>query len=138
MNRNKPRDISPLKDQSQTPSAHETEPKADALVDDERLFYMANLSPNCTGLPFVLWISSKSGATHDVRVWISQGPKYGPSEMISVAIRPEINVVGGGRIEDHDLDLLRSWIKINYDVIVGYWEGEIEYTERAIAALKSL
>jgi len=27
---------------------------------------------------------------------------------------------------------------LNYDVIVQYWDGEIEYTEDAIAALKAI
>jgi hypothetical protein len=35
-----------------------------------------------------------------------------------------------------DLALLKKWIELNYDVIVKYWDGEIEYTEDAIAALK--
>jgi hypothetical protein len=35
----------------------------------------ANLSPKRTGLPFVVWISPKAGAAHDVRVTVSKGPK---------------------------------------------------------------
>ena len=46
---------------------------------------MANLSPRPTGLPFVVWISPKGGATHDV--------------LISVALRPEVRVVGGGKVD---------------------------------------
>ncbi len=38
----------------------------------------------------------------------------------------------------HDLALLKQWIEINLDVIVKYWDGEIEYTEDAIAALKPI
>jgi hypothetical protein len=39
----------------------------------EGLFEMANLSPKRTGLPFVVWISPKAGAPHDVRVKVSKG-----------------------------------------------------------------
>jgi hypothetical protein len=46
---------------------------------------MANLSPRRTGLPFVVWISPKGGATHDV--------------LISVAFRPEVHVVDGGQAD---------------------------------------
>jgi len=35
-----------------------------------------------------------------------------------------------------DLALLRKWLALNQDVILKYWDGEIEYTEDAIAALK--
>ena len=106
--------------------------------EGEALFEMANLSPKRTGLPFVVWISQKAGAQHDVRVKISKGPKVHPSEWISVAVRPDVRVVGGGKMSAHDLDLLRKWIDLNRDVIMKYWDGEIEYTEDAIAALKAI
>ncbi len=106
--------------------------------EGEGLFEMANLSPKRTGLPFVVWISPKAGASHDVRVKISRGPKVHPSEFITVAVRPEVHVVGGGKLSAHELDLLRNWIELNRDVLIKYWDGDIEYTEDAIAALKPI
>ena len=37
-----------------------------------------------------------------------------------------------------DPALLKKWIEMNQDVILKYWDGEIEYTEDAIAALKPI
>jgi hypothetical protein len=102
------------------------------------LFEMANISPKRTGLPFVVWISPKAGAPHDVRVKVSKGPKVHSSELVSVAIRPDVHVVGGGEMTAHDLALLKKWVEVNHDVIVKYWDGDIEYTEDAIAALKPI
>ncbi len=107
-----------------------------AASESEGLFEMANLSPKRTGLPFVVWISPKAGAPHDVRVKVSKGPKVNTSELVWVAIRPDVRVVGGGEMSANDLALLKKWIEANYDVILKYWDGEIEYTEDAIAALK--
>jgi len=107
------------------------EPESDAF------FEMANLSPKRTGLPFVVWISPKAGAPHDVRVKVSPGPKVHGSELISVAIRPDVRVAGG-HMSAHDLALLREWVELNRDVIIKYWDGDIEYTEDAIAALKPI
>src|SRR5579872_3884911 len=104
----------------------------------EGLYEVANLSPKRTGLPFVVWISPRAGVQHDVRVKVSKGPKVHPAELISVAIRPDVQVVGGGKVTAHDLDLLKRWVKLNQDVIIKYWDGEIEYTEDAIAALKPI
>jgi hypothetical protein len=109
-----------------------------AEPQSEGLFEMANLSPRRTGLPFVVWISPKAGAPHDVRVKVSKGPKVHPSELISVALRPDVHVVGGGKMSADDLSLLKKWIEVNHDVILKYWDGEIEYTEDAIAALKPI
>jgi len=108
------------------------EPQSDGL------FEMANISPKRTGLPFVVWISPKAGAPHDVRVKVSKGPKVHSSELVSVAIRPDVHLVSGGKMTAHDLDLLRKWVGLNHDVIVKYWDGDIEYTEDAIAALKPI
>jgi DNA polymerase II small subunit/DNA polymerase delta subunit B len=105
--------------------------------DEEDFFEMANLSPKDTGLPFVVWISSKGGAQHDVRVKVSRGPKATPSDLVSVALRPDIHVVSG-TLSGNELKLLQQWIKLNWDVIVAYWEGEIEYTKDALAALKPI
>jgi hypothetical protein len=107
-----------------------------ATPESEGLFEMANLSPKRTGLPFVVWISPKAGAPHDVRVKVSMGPKVNPAELISVAIRPDVHVVAGGNISTQHLALLKKWVALNQDVLVKYWDGEIEYTEDAIAALK--
>jgi hypothetical protein len=104
----------------------------------EGLFETANLSPKRTGLPFVVWISPKAGAPHDVRVKVSKGPKVHPEELISVAIRPDVHVVGAGNMTAQDFALLKRWVELNQDVIVKYWNGEIEYTEDAIAALKPI
>ena len=109
-----------------------------AVLPEEDIFFdMSNLSRKRTGLPFVVWISPSMGAPHDVRVKVSQGPKVLPSELVSVAIRPEIRVVGGS-LDASSLKLLRQWVELNYDAIVGYWDGEIESTEDAIAAMRPI
>jgi len=104
--------------------------------DSEAPFEMANLFSKHTGLPFVVWISYKGGAQHDVRVKVSPGPKALPSEMASVAIRPRVRVVEGS-LSAGDLALLRKWIEINRDVLLHYWEGDID-TKDAIDGIRSI
>jgi hypothetical protein len=123
---------------NQRQMAMKTSIESVAAPESEGLFEMANLSPKRTGLPFVVWISPGAGAPQDVRVKVSKGPKVHPSGLISVAMRPNVHVAGGGNMSAHDLALLRKWVELNHDVIVKYWDGEIEYTEDAIAALKPL
>lgn len=108
-----------------------------ATPQGEGLFEMANISPKRTGLPFVVWISPQAGAPHDVRVKESKGPKVHSSELVSVAIRPDVHVVGG-KLDAHDLTLLQERVDLNRDVIIRYRDGDIEYTEDAIAAIKPI
>ncbi len=103
-------------------------------ADGQALFDMANLRPERTGLPFVVFISQRSGARHGVRVKIARSAKVRPSEMATVAIRPKVRVVRGA-VDPHDLARLTEWIELNRDVLVDYWNGDIEYTEDAISTL---
>ena len=93
--------------------------------DSEALFEMANLFSKHTGLPFVVWISYRGGAQHDIRVKVSPGPKALPSQMVSIAVRPNIHVVQG-EMRASDLALLTKWIQLNQDALMRYWEGEID------------
>lgn len=106
-------------------------------VAGQALFEMANLRPERTGLPYVVFISQRGGARHDVRVKIARGPRVKPSEMVTVAIRPAVRVIRG-RLDPEEFALLADWVDLNRDVLVRYWDGEIEYTEDAIAALQPL
>lgn len=45
----------------------------------EAPFELANLFPKHTGLPFVVWISARGGARHDVRVKVSRGAEALPA-----------------------------------------------------------
>jgi len=98
---------------------------------------MANLRPERTGLPLVVFISQKGGARHDIRVKVARGAKVRASEMTTVAVRPTVRVIRGA-LDPGDLARLAEWIELNRDVLVDYWNGNIEYTEDAINALKPL
>ena len=104
----------------------------------EDLFLISNLSPKRTGLPFVVWISPKGGATHDVRVQVSRSPKAMPSEFITVTVRPTVQVLGLGTITGRELEMLTRWIELNRDVLIKFWDGRIEYTEDVLTQLQSI
>src|SRR6266436_2383816 len=110
---------------SERPKPHTAAPEGQALFD------MANLRPERTGLPFVVFISQKGGARHDVRVKVARSAKVRPSEMITVAVRPSVRIVKG-TLDPRDLARLSEWIELNKDVLIAYWDGIIEYTEDAI------
>ena len=91
--------------------------------------------PERTGLPFVVFISQRGGARHDLRVKVAHGARVRPS--VTVAVRPAVRVIRG-KLDVSDLALLRRWIELNQDVLVQYWHGVIEYTEDAIGALRPI
>ena len=113
---------------SARPCSTDPEPEGQATYE------MANLRPERTGLPFVVFISQRGDARHDVRVKVAHAPRVRPAEMVTVALRPSVRVVRG-RLDPHDLALLRQWIDINEQVLIDYWNGVIGYTEDALNAL---
>ena len=102
----------------------------------EAPYEMANLFPDSTGLPFVVWVSYKANARHDVRVKVSPGLKAMPAAMKSVALRPEPHIVKG-EMDPADFRLLSRWMKRNRGVILKYWDGTID-TRQMIEQIKPL
>ncbi len=102
---------------------------------DEDLYLMANVHPKRSGLPFSVYISEKQGR-HDLRVKVAVGPKAMPLAA-SVAVRPKIEITDGD-LSPKDFELVRQWIELNRDVIIGYWDRTIEDTQDALEALKPL
>lgn len=107
-------------------------------VELEDLYLMSNLPPVLTGLPFVVWISPKGGARHDVRVKVSAGPRAKPGEFITVAVRPKVKVVGRRSLPAAHLALLARWIELNRETLVAFWDGDIEYTPDVLARLRPI
>ena len=56
--------------------------------------------------------------------------------VFTIAIRPDIRVVQGS-LSGGDLALLSKWIEMNRDVLLRYWEGEID-TKDAIEAIRPI
>lgn len=100
-------------------------------------FGMANLRKERTGLPFIVFISQKDDARHDVRVKVAPGPRMRVAQMSSYSLRP-FRLMEGGGLTPAEEALLERWLDRNLAVIVAYWDGDIEYTEDALEQLKSL
>lgn len=115
----------------------------DSFVDSEgtqgqATYEMANLRPQTTGLPFVVWISQRAGARHDVRVKVAHSPRLkDPSDMGTYAVRP-FRHVEGPPLASAEEDLLRRWIELNQQSLVDFWDGQIEYTEDVLKLLKRI
>jgi hypothetical protein len=97
-------------------------------AEGQATFEIANLRRERTNLPFVVWVSQKDGARHDVRVKVGYNPKAFPAQMGVYAVRP-FGFVAGQQLLTADEHLLEAWISKNIDIIIAYWDADIEYTE---------
>jgi hypothetical protein len=109
------------------------------LETEDDFFFMSNLPPSFTGLPFVVWISQKGYAKYDCRVKVSMGPKVKPGDLITVTVRPEVREISApARLHLAELRALTRWIELNREVLVKFWEGDIAYTNEVLEQLKPL
>lgn len=95
---------------------------------------MANLRPKTTGLPFVVFISQRGSARHAARVKVSPAPRMQVEQTGVYAVRP-FRHVAGPRLNAREEEQLARWIAANEAVLLGYWGGDIPFTEDAIEQL---
>src|SRR5579862_9417609 len=108
-----------------------------ARLNPDDLFLMSNLTPKHTGLPYVVWISISPGADDDVSVWVSRDAKAVATEMVRVAIQPNVRVLNG-KLSASDLNLLQKWVELNRDVLIRHWACDITFSENAIDAIRPI
>ena len=109
----------------------------DIGAEGQATYGMANLRPERTGLPFIIFISQRDDARHAARVKISPAPGVRAGEMGAYAIAP-FEHKAGWRLPIGEESALADWIALNRDVLLGYWDGEVAYTEDALEMLRPL
>ena len=100
----------------------------DARRDDRRDIYeMANLFPGTTGLPVTVWVSPRDRARHAARIKANTVPgnRMDTAGTASVAIDPTPHLIAG-TLDDRYLEPVQRWIALNRDMLIRYWNGEID------------
>jgi hypothetical protein len=98
----------------------------------ENLFEKANYSSKKTGLPMIIWVSSERGS-HGARIKVANN--YNPRVMIedtfSVSVSENPKVLTGEQrdISNNDLQKVFSWIKLNLEPLLKYWNAELTTDE---------
>ena len=106
--------------------------------EGQATYGMANLRPEKTGLPFIVFISQRDDASHDVWVKVSPAPRIRRDQMGSYALRPSVEWKAGWQMSRKDEQLLEQWVELNRKVLIEYWDGAIEFTEDAMDRLVKL
>jgi hypothetical protein len=107
------------------------------LPGEEDFFDMANLPPEVTGLPMVVWVSQRGRARHAARVKVSlvHGRRMNADQTTSVSVRPTVEVVAGAPLATADLSAVRAWIAANEQAIIDYWDEKL-FTNELLAQLR--
>ena len=101
-------------------------------LETEDLYEMANLFPRTTGLPMTVWVSARGRARHDVRIKvnIAHGNQMSADNTAVVSVRPSPHLIAG-RLSADDVRAVYSWVRLNSETIVAYWDGNIDTVQLA-------
>jgi len=105
-------------------------------LEAEEYFDLAEMLPENSGLPFVVFIMDRMESRHGVRLKVAPRLKWHRSEMLTVVLRPRLRVIDG-ELNPREFTLLSRWINLNRKTLLKYWENEID-TLGAYKVLKPL
>lgn len=100
-------------------------------LDEEDLYEMANVREKQSGIPFIIFISSKDAALskHGPRIKVSNfRDKWDPQDNFVITI-PELRVIGKTKLSIDQIDDLNDWVLLNQKLILKYWNKEIDDQE---------
>ena len=105
------------------------------LFQRENLSEMANLRERNTGVPGMIYISTRQGS-HSARIkYFPAGIKGGPNMSITVGPNPRVKVSSGLSYKDV-MNLSKpviEWITINYASLLKFWEEGTNWSVDEIA-----
>jgi len=108
--------------------------------DEDDLYEMANVRQKWSGLPVVMYISSKDAALgrHGPRVKVSNNrTKWDPNDNFVITV-PELRVKGNPTFNDSELEDIKDWIQLNQKLILQYWSKEINDDVELLTSLRKL
>lgn len=118
------------------------QPDNDYIISEEQLWEMARVKPADSGLSWIIFVSSREYAKqrHWARVKVSNIPgKFANDDNFVVSIDKQPAVLEGTpRMSKSELKDIFDWIKLNYDVLLKYWNEEFVSDAELYSKLRKL
>lgn len=102
----------------------------DNLITEDAVFEMARIQPANTGLPYIMFASTKDyvEGKHWARIKVSNIPgTFSKDDNFSVSISrtPEV-LAGKPTYGESKLADIFDWVALNYEPLMKYWNNEYE------------
>lgn len=97
---------------------------AERVLIESMLDEMANLTPDDTGLPYVLWMG-EVGGQHGPRIKVCNVRGKMQSNncfVLSVAHDPVLVTPKSCKLSPSEVEDIKDWIRLNYDVLMKMWK----------------
>ena len=95
------------------------------IILESFLDEMANLNPDDTGLPYVVWLG-EVGGQHGPRIKVSNTKgKMNKNScfVMTVSRNPEVITPRSCMLKNYEVDDIKDWIQLNYDTLMSLWKA---------------
>lgn len=103
------------------------DPFEDYMITEEELYEMARIQQANSGIPFIMFASTKLSVNsrHGPRIKISNVKgTFSAIDNFVVTIDHEPQLIAGTcKFKKSDLEDIIDWIKLNYDTLMKYWNN---------------
>jgi hypothetical protein len=97
---------------------------------------MANITPDESGVNFIIWISTKN-ANHGPRIKVFKSSPRSENFSVSITDDPKV-VAGNSFVSSKDLKNIIKFILINKDVLLDYWNAITDNTDEVLNRIKHI
>jgi hypothetical protein len=96
----------------------------------EMIWAMANIRPEETGLPMVIWIKPKGNEKHGPRIKVQKehGEKANEGQWVTVTIEDNPKIIGD-KLSTEDMKLVKKFINLNRDTLLQIWNDTISLSK---------
>lgn len=98
-------------------------------LSEEKMCEMANLRQQSTGLPMIIYVSEKVTMRHGPRIKVqsNHATNLQKENLVTVTISDSPELFGN--LDNKDFNLVKKFIALNKDILIQYWETEIDTSE---------
>lgn len=100
------------------------------FINEAQVFEMARVKPKDSGIPWIIFISSKDYVKqkHWARIKISNVKgtfSENDNFVVSISQQPKV-LAGKAKMKQTELDDIFDWVVLNYDVLIKYWNEQFD------------
>lgn len=112
------------------------------ILIEDALFEMARIKPADSGLPWIIFISSKDYTKQQywARIKISNiKGAFSPNDnfLVSISKQPKI-LAGNAKMKQDELNDIFDWVILNYETLIKYWNEQYDSDSDMYKELKRL
>jgi hypothetical protein len=94
-------------------------------IDGDELFFYVGLDSSTTGIPMIVWAPDSLAKDPNLRVQVGHWRKSRPNDVCLVSITDNPKSLGGKALSDADFVLVRRFMRLNREALLGHRAGDI-------------